>query len=268
MAYGTTEGNLGNMKEGLLGAITSPPFADIVPFQDQGFAKHGGPLSNALYGDSPGQIGNLSSITSPPFSEPGTQDRHSVKAGNVRDAMKRSYTADHQASDPANIALSSITSPPFSPDGMQPGTKQDTRANLKAQGEVPEGSYGETEGQIGQHAITNDEKDTYWQACSQVYASLYQALTPGSIVCMVVKGFIRKKVYVDLPQMTLDLLLHLGYEPVLWVDAMVIARDSQASMLDEVPEYRKKRVSFFRRLAEKNGAPEINSEVVLVVRRP
>lgn len=231
------EGILGSMEarteaayewpERMVSAITSPPFADIVPFHDLSFQKHrGGKLTHTLYGDSPSQIGNLSSITSPPFS----------------------------------------------PDGNQPAIGQGTRKDLKEAGRIPEDSYGETEGQIGQHAITELQQldeNTYWGAVAQVYSSLFEALNPGSYVALVLKGFIRRGEYIDLPAMTLILLTQIGYEPVLWVEAMVIAAESQPSMLGEVPTYRKKRASFFRKLYEaKHPENRIDSEVVLVMRKP
>ena len=84
----------------------------------------------------------------------------------------------------------------------------------------------------------------------------------------VVKPFVRNKKLVDLPAMTLDLMLSQGWELVTWVDAMLIAEGVQASGFPEmVPDYQKKRVSFFRRLAERKGSPRIDAETVLVVRK-
>ena len=68
-------------------------------------------------------------------------------------------------------------------------------------------------------------------------------------------------------QMTLDLLVDIGFQPVTWIDAMLVSEHSQTSMLEEVPTARKERKSFFRRLAEKKGSPRIDAEVVLVVKR-
>ncbi len=74
---------------------------------------------------------------------------------------------------------------------------------------------------------------------------------------------------VDLPGMTLSMLVDIGFEPVVEVRAMLVAEHSQTSMLPEVPEKRKKRSSFFRRLYEaKYPQNAIDYEVCLVVRKP
>lgn len=236
-SYGDAAGQIARLPEGnILSAITSPPFADVTPHQDQSFVfkrAHGveSGISHTLYGESEGQIGSLSSITSPPFS----------------------------------------------PDGNQTATKQGTRKDLAQKGMMPEDRYGDTAGQIGHHEIeplaisdqSNKERETYWEAVAQVYQELLKAMTPGGHAAFVLKGFIRKGKYIDLPLMTLQLLTQIGYEPVLWVDAMLTAQEKQPSMLDEVPSYQKKKASFFRKLYEaKHPENTIDAEIVLVCKKP
>jgi len=293
---------------GQIGSVTSPPYMGGGHHADQTGAWNtngrgqGGTKDLAGYGSTPGQIGAL---TSPPFAQPETRDRHPVQDGSVADAMTRAHTVDRQTESDGNIAaLSGITSPPYANRVDDHGTDKPEYVNVGEKGKYgesdgqmgnlrlasvtsppwenneptrddnfrytdgsPLGSsgdhYGTSEGQIGTEA-----KESYWTACEQVYRELWALFPPGGVLACVVKSFVRDKKLVDLPQMTLDLLQHIGFEPVAWIDAMLTAEHAQTSMLDEVPEYRKKRVSFFRRLAEKKGSPVINAEVVLVVRKP
>ena len=108
----------------------------------------------------------------------------------------------------------------------------------------------------------------YWGAVSLIYQQLYDLFQPGGTAAIVLKSFVRAGKIVDLPQMTLDLLVSQGWEPMAEIQAMLTAEHTQGSMLEEVPDYRKTRQSFFRRLATKKGAPAIDAEVVLVVRKP
>ena len=115
--------------------------------------------------------------------------------------------------------------------------------------------------------LSSAQPDDYWSACRDVYRQCWDIMTPGGHMALVVKGYVKAKKYVDLPAQTLDLLLSLGFEPVLWVEAMLVAAESQPGLLDDTQEYRKERKSFFRRLAEAKGSPRIDAEIVLVVRK-
>ena len=179
-----------------------------------------------------------------------------------------------------------VTSPPYANRVDDHGVDQ---AGYEGQSEKL-GRYGQSDGQIGNMRIAgvtsphsniqveqrysssadnlgNAAPETYWQAVAQVYQQLYDLFSPGSHAAIVVKAFVMKGKIVPLPQMTLDLLLDIGFTPVTWIDAMLTGA-TQASMMDEVPDYTKSRKSFFRRLHEKkNPGTEINEEVVLVVRK-
>ena len=127
-----------------------------------------------------------------------------------------------------------------------------------------EADYGTAPGQVGQTT-----GDTYWSAVRQVYEGLFELFSPGSHAAIVVKSYVKNKAIVDLPGMTLALLHDIGFEPVAWVNCMLVSEHDQPSMLEEVPEYRKHRRSFFRALYEKKH-PEnaIDHEVCLVVMKP
>lgn len=114
---------------------------------------------------------------------------------------------------------------------------------------------------------TGLDPDTYWGAVAQVYSEMYRIMSPGGHAALVLKGYVKKGKYIDLPAQTLDLLLSLGFEPVLWVDAMLVAAESQVTL--DGGTIRKKRSSFFRRLYEaKHPELAIDAEIVLICRKP
>jgi hypothetical protein len=121
--------------------------------------------------------------------------------------------------------------------------------------------YGTTEGQVGR-----ESGETYWTACKQIYLECLKCLKPGGVLACVVKGYVRNGALVDLPGQTLRLLRALGFEPVERVRAWLMEERREAGLFGEVVTT-KSRASFFRRLAEKRGAPPIRWEEVLVVRK-
>ena len=276
------------------GAITSPPYidtsrkasetpeakvarlrsegkheiADLIQARSMGAAND---LRLAGYGSTPGQQGamkegsHLAAITSPPFSQPETRDRYPVQTGNVAEQFNRKtpgqggvYTLDRQGQTEGNLAampIGAVTSPPYE-EGLG---HQDSKpmADGTVHPHYPNG-------------LALGKGDTYWAACTVIYRQLYDLFSPNSHLAIVLKSFVRRKRIVDLPQMTLDLLVSIGFEPVAWVDAMLVSEAEQRSALPEmVPHKRKKRMSFFRLLHErKHPETAIDAEVVLVVRRP
>lgn len=211
-------------------------------------------------------------VTSPPFTEAqsgGGINKKGYKDGDM--VGQRTYSdATTQASDPANIArlpignLAAVTSPPYE-EGLGHGIGRgrireiDVQKALVSQAQA---TYGDSRDNIG-----NQRGDTYWSAVRQVYEQLYELFSPGSHAAIVVKSFVRKGKIVPLPQITLDLLTDIGFEPVLEVRAMLTEEAGQTSF-DGVT-IRKKRASFFRRLYEaKYPENAIDYEVVLVCRKP
>ena len=98
-----------------------------------------------------------------------------------------------------------------------------------------------------------------------VYRECARILAPGAPLILVLKGYVQNKEYVDLPRQTADLLGHCGFRVVHWHEASLQSRESQLGLFGG--ETRRKRASFFRRLAENNGAPPIHHEVVLCAER-
>ena len=107
--------------------------------------------------------------------------------------------------------------------------------------------------------------DDYWSAIARVYRECARILVPGAPIVLVVKGYVHKGKYVDLPAQTAEMLYHCGFRVVHWHNASLVARESQIDIFGG--EARRARKSFFRRLAEKKGAPPINFEVVICAER-
>ena len=190
-------------------------------------------------------------ITSPPFSQPETRDRHQVQSGNVAEFMTRATTVDRQGSHEGNIAklpIGALTSPPYGNRVDDKGVDQPGY-----EGFVDKlGEYGVSEGQVGNLR----EGSTYWEAVTDIYTQVREILSPGAYFVLVVKAFVKNKRLVDLPNMTGQVLTDIGFTPVAYIDAMLVSEDGSK-------EYK----SFFRRVAESKGSPRIDSEVVLVFRK-
>ena len=274
------------------GSVTSPPYISGGHHADQTGAWNSNPIMGQLpyanrvddhgtgpvaeksgkYGATDGQVGNLrmnaGAITSPPFSQPETRDRTPVQAGEVASNMARSYTMDRQAMSPGNLAMlpigaaSALTSPPYMNSVVNPGNVNNAMRDRLDKVHHDADGYSANAENLG-----NAAPDTYWSACATIYQQLHDLLLPGGVFVCVVKSFVKQGKMVDLPQMTLDLLLSQGWQPVVWIDALLASEGVQGSMLEGVPDYQKSRKSFFRRLAERKGSPKIDAEVVLVMMR-
>lgn len=195
-------------------------------------------------------------VTSPPFQDSmGEKPSAQLLGGSGGRMGKSQKGTDGYGHTPGQIGA--MTSPPYGAtrfDGGQNETGQ------FGDGYRPPGNYSQDKANIG-------NEDDYWSACSSVYRQCWNIMTPGAHACLVVKGYVKKGKYIDLPAQTLDLLLSLGFEPVLWVDAMLVAAESQATL--DGGTIRKKRSSFFRRLYEaKHPELAIDAEIVLICRKP
>lgn len=270
------------------GVISSPPYANRV--DDNGTDKPEYSVIEGMgggkgYGRSEGQIGAMygdgvasGAVTSPPFSQPDTRDRHPVQDGSVSDFMTRAATADRQGVEEGNIAhlpysapkggdvtgsaSGVVTSPPY--EGavvkMRSGHLEAERLAAKGltdhsfgmtQDALSHDQYGKTEGNIG-----NGTGETYWDAVRSVYQELHRVLPVGGVVAIVVKDFVRNKARVPLCDMTLQLLQGVGFVPLERSICMLYSLDPKTGET-------KAHKGFFRRLAEKNGSPPIDYEEVL-----
>lgn len=254
--YGVTDGQIGKLKAGTLsGVVTSPPYGDAVSSKAHGIdwskagpetgnrkrgagCKHGETFDAQLnYSQDPANIGNLKMdgiVTSPPWEDrEGSLGAHKFK--DLQTAAKKMSQCRGHASTPT--------------------ARMDQL--MKASGET----YGDSPGQVGKETA-----DTYWKSMDTVYRQCWLPLKPGGYMAVVVKSYVKNKRRVNLPMQTLKLLIHIGFEPVERIKAMLVKSDIQRGVFGDV-EIKKERKSFFRRLAEKNGSPRIDWEEVLIVRK-
>lgn len=237
------------------GVLTSPPYETIR-------AGHGG--LNHLPAKKLGQQTGRQNATSNNTSE------DEKRYGRGKGQIARTKTADLSAV---------ITSPPYADQdcNFTAGSKRvawdkGVRKGMKNDG-LAGGTYGKTDkANISNlSAIGKDAGETYWAAMQKVYSSCFQAIKAGGYMAVVVKDYVRKWKRVPLCDDTMRLLQHVGFEPVERIHAMVVEhlphhRDMFTG--DAAEPAVKTRKSFFRRLQEQRGAPPIDFEEVLIVRKP
>lgn len=244
-------GQIGALKIGSLSAvISSPPFADSVAsgeaarkiLIDNYKTRDTQSTSQAAidrletrfatdYGTTPGNIGNLKAgeltgiVTSPPWQD-------SLDRGVVDKEERRRVARSMGISNAEHI----------SPIELEKIGKRNQE-------------YGATDGQIG-----NDKGESYWQAMQLVYAQCYQAIKPGGVIAVVVKDFVKAGERVPLCDQTAQLLESCGFTVFERTLCHLVKTTTERSLFGEDIVTTKSRKSFFRRLAEKNGSPEINHE--------
>lgn len=124
--------------------------------------------------------------------------------------------------------------------------------------------YGDSDAQVGAKG-----GEDFWSAARLIVEQTYSVLAPGAHAIWVVKGFVRKKTYVDFPDQWRQLCEAVGFETLHWHNAMLVEQGTQQHRLDGgVDDNSVERKSFFRRLAESKGSPRIDFEVVLCMVKP
>lgn len=252
----------------------------------EGFVAHQTKHSQG-YGDSGGQIarlkyGNIEGvITSPPYAESVKGD-HAEKETAEESREKRNTpggslgkSARHGgygASDgnignlKEGVLDGAVTSPPYENSEVASACKSQNKNGRQATYKRAMGhnNYGETTpAQIG-----NESGETYWQAMCAVYQQCLISLKPGGYMTVVIKDYVKNKARVPLCDQTLQLLEHVGFEPVERIRAWLV-KERTTMLLGGVEETKvTERKSFFRRLAEKKGSPRIDWEEVIIVRKP
>ena len=239
-------------------------------------------------------------VTSPPFlqssggaynpkerEDPGLIARHA--AGN-----KSSKAYGSEVGQIHNLpegdhdqVVGAISSPPYENSivGQAPGTGKkttDRRAErLEAAGYNAEkiltpgrrahGNLGEIEHYSdNQNNLGNQSGDTYWSAVALIYQQVFQLLPPGGAFAVVIKDFVRNKKRVPLCDQTAELLETIGFDIPERIHAMLIKEIPQTEDMftGKSDPIRKEHKSFFRRLAEKKGAPPIDWEEVIWAIKP
>jgi len=279
--YGDNEGQLGRMKatrEGLDMAVGSPPYsADGLghrgkPSDIDREKKLEGRIAGAQYGDTDGQLGNMDgsefdgAISSPPYAgarigkesgqeQCGHTDQYGDESGQLG------------GMDVSGVGFGvAITSPPFEDVTSNQPSKNIIESGLRmgasSMGDV---KYGYEEDNIG-HKSGND----FWIASRMILDNLYQVLKPGAYAIFVCKRYVKAGQYEFFPRKWAKLTCASGFAMTHWIRAWVVEdKGLQKDMFTgEYVLLKTERKSFFRRLAERKGAPPIDWEDVLVFRKP
>lgn len=250
--------NIEKLPEGMLPVvIASPPYANIASgngglnhlpatgSQQGGRAAGDSQTSDHRYGSTPGQLAKLPEgelgaiVASPPYE--ANQARGHVGAERFKDPEE--FARKMAASGKGHSA---------SVEGRMRQLERDKDKH-----------YGDEPGQIGK-----DAGETYWQAMALVYRACFDAMRPGGFIMIVVKDYVKKKKRVPLCDNTLRLLEAVGFVGVERIRAMLVEKTKSPDLFAGTVTTTKQRKSFFRRLAESNGAPKIDFEEVIICQKP
>lgn len=249
MRYGFTEGQLGAMKGADFdAAISSPPFRQSeggTPepkpggvIDDRLYARHAAGNSAAEgYGATDGQLANMKEgnfdgvVSSPPYEAYVVKDRSSHLE---KDRMAEKGIDNKNGSH-----------------GMT--------GNLLAQE-----TYGHSDGQLA-----DSTGDDFWLAARRVVEQTYLALRPGGHAVWVCKDFVRNKERVPFSDQWRQLCEAVGFVTLHEHHALLVHKKGTSLTLGgDLIEHRTEHKSFFRRVAENNGSPRIDWEVVWCMEKP
>lgn len=239
-AYGTSDGQIGQLKSGSLDAVvSSPPYAESV--KGAHHERETAAESHAARSD-PSQGGSL-----------GQSQRHGgygATAGNIGNLREGAVDAV-------------VTSPPYGDQNDHERPLDSTRdKNGRHAISLP---YGMTAGNIGNlKGIAESEPDNYWRAMSTVYRQVHQSLKPNGVMAVVLKDYCKAGKRVPLCDQTCTLLEALGFTVFERCRCWLVKEDRHPGLFDgEDVVKTTERKSFFRRLAEKRGSPRIDFEEVI-----
>ena len=303
--YGSTPGQLGSMPSGsYAAAVGSPPYSGadgegrtterdnrrLIEMGREDLVKRlateyrGGKQYGAA---TPGQLGTMpngsfdSAVSSPPYADAvngtgeGPGARHDPIHHNGDNSFKASSDSGY-GSTPGNVGNMRdggfegvVSSPPFessitTKDVVFWENHNDATKNWNGATRQTTDGYGSDPANIG-----NDTGDTFWTAARAIVEQTYAALRPGGYAAWVCKDFVRKGQRVPFSDQWEQLCAACGFEPVERIAALLYENHgTQLGMFGENKELKKERMSFFRRLAHKNGSPYIGHEDVIIMRKP
>ncbi len=248
--YGTTAGQIGNLKSGSLDAVvTSPPYSDIA-------AGAGG-------------------LNTKPASKPGQQSGRSPasasQTGNWSKEIQRYGKTDGQIARLKDGSLDAVvTSSPYGTAVIHGGHglsmekfKDPKRVGVTSHaiGKNEMQRYGQADGNIG------NGSGTYWSAMRDVYLACHRAIRPGGVLVCVMKDYVKSGKRVPLCDDTAKLLEFCGFTIIERIHAMLVKETRHGDLFDGERVSKSERKSFFRRLAEKKGSPPIDFEEVIIARQ-
>ncbi|MBA7644820.1 hypothetical protein ES703_52567 [subsurface metagenome] len=223
--YSDDKGNIGNLPDRPLKAITSPPYGEIANAKkntgsnltkEERLALHGkrtGEVTEGMrYSHDKSNIGNLPdkpliSIMSPPYGDVEKRDR-SIEPSNERERKLSFHRGDH------NISA-----------GYQAATANN---------------------------IGNFPDETYLAAMLKVYQEIAEV---SDILAVIIKNPTRNKQLRRLDLDTIRILELAGWNIHCQHRALLFEELEQATLFGETTKMVKGRMSFFKRLAWQNGQP-------------
>jgi len=140
--------------------------------------------------------------------------------------------------------------------------------------EMPHGMVADNPGRARPPgAVLADRPDreaalTFWSASSAILAECATLLPPGAIACWIVKPFVRGGKLVEFPAQWQALCEHRGFTLLERIECSLVEdHGTQETLFGGAENVTTSRMSFFRRLSIKKGAPPINAEIILVFRK-
>jgi len=245
--YGVTPGQLGAMKaDGFKAVVSSPPF--------KGQSADGGWQMLGKYAEE----GKLTVV------QVGGDSSKSYPSWNKERDTSYGHAEGQLADMAEGLFEAAVSSPPFE--------KSETGGALPPE-KYPQiggpifGYRKETTG-CSDGNISNDSGDNFWSAAKQIVEQVYQVLAPGGYAVWVLKAFVKNKAIVDFPGQWRQLCEAVGFETLHEHHASLVKEKGTHYLLDGGKIHKTtKNASFFRRLAESKGSPEINWETVLCMQK-
>jgi hypothetical protein len=261
-------------------SISSPPYMETdVNYRSNGLKENGEAYQRPYmvgqddhYGSTPGQLGAMKgdgfdvAISSHPFlqseggahvpsyyaDDPTFMSRHA--AGN-----KSSHAygeTDGQLSSMRDGGYDvAVSSPPYEESPGHTGRVSEIDIQ-KGTVSGDQAQYGDTQGQLV-------NADDFWTAARTIVEQVYACLEPGSHAVWVVKDYVKAKKIVPFCDQWRQLCEAVGFTTLHEHHAMLVHhKGSQHTLEGGLLERKTESKSFFRRLAEKNGSPRIDYEVV------
>ena len=277
--YGTTEGQIANLKDAPLKAITSPPYCEAQSGGGIAIGYHGQkPIRTYMpetHGQSEGQIGNLrdaplKSIVSPPYTESThhTDDASELEKYRPNRTSRVAGTAgksDGNIGQLSDKPLKSVMSPPY--ELMT--TKDNWEAKVSS-GFQSEKAKKILKGSIQSYNINNPnnigntQAESYLEAMLQVYQEIARC---SSVLVCVLKDPTRNGKIRTLGYDTWKLLEQTGWKVVDYHRALLFQETQEEDLFGNIQKKPKGRISFFKRLSYQKGNPVSNYEHIIIAVR-
>ena len=247
----------------------------------------GGPCADRVHtigsdgdrlGSTPGQLGAMSPgafdavVSSPPYAEAiqnGKSGIDKIKGKDPRDPQSQGVRrleelAEGYGTSPGQLGVMPlgtvdllVSSPPYADGHSQQGHDYH-----------PERMVGTRTGYLQKdtEGYGTTQSDTFWSAASSILAECVALLAPGGLAVFVLKPYVRQGTLVDFPGDWQRLCEYHGLTLVERIEASLLEyHGTQEGLFGEATEHTTEKKSFFRRLAEKRGAPHIDNEIVLIL---